>query len=338
MSIPFTRWPEEFARRYREKGYWQDLPLTDILTRHAASDSIAVIDGERQLSYRELNQAADNLACSLRRQGIKLGETALVQLGNVAELYITFFALLKLGVAPVLALFSHQRSELNAYASQIEPALLIADRQHALFSGDDFLNTFVAEHSSIRVVQLLNDSGEHNLQDAINHPAEDFTATPSPADEVAYFQLSGGTTGTPKLIPRTHNDYYYSVRRSVEICQFTQQTRYLCAIPAAHNYAMSSPGSLGVFLAGGTVVLAADPSATLCFPLIEKHQVNVTALVPPAVSLWLQALAEGESRAQLASLKLLQVGGARLSATLAARIPAEIAVSCSRCLAWRKGW
>ena len=204
MSIPFTRWPEEFARRYREKGYWQDLPLTDILTRHAASDSIAVIDGEWQLSYRELNQAADNLACSLRRQGIKPGETALVQLGNVAELYITFFALLKLGVAPVLALFSHQRSELNAYASQIEPALLIADRQHALFSGDDFLNTFVAEHSSIRVVQLLNDSGEHNLQDAINHPAEDFTATPSPADEVANFQLSGGTTGTPKLIPRTH--------------------------------------------------------------------------------------------------------------------------------------
>ena len=46
--------------------------------------------------------------------------------------------------------------------------------------------------------------------------------------------------------------------------------------------------------------------------------------MPPAVSLWLQALTEGESRAQLASLKLLQVGGARLSATLAARIPAEI--------------
>lgn len=72
MSIPFTRWPEEFARRYREKGYWQDLPLTDILTRHAASDSIAVIDGERQLSYRELNQAADNLACSLRVRALNL--------------------------------------------------------------------------------------------------------------------------------------------------------------------------------------------------------------------------------------------------------------------------
>lgn len=324
MSIPFTRWPEEFARRYREKGYWQDLPLTDILTRHADSDHTAVIDGERHLSYRQLNHATDNLACSLRRQGIKPGETALVQLGNVAELYITFFALLKLGVAPVLALFSHQRNELNAYAAQIKPVLLIADRQHALFSGDDFLNTFVAEHNSVRVVQLLNDDGEHNLQAAISQPATAFTATPSPADEVAYFQLSGGTTGTPKLIPRTHNDYYYSVRRSNEICHFTTETRYLCAIPAAHNYAMSSPGALGVFLAGGTVVLAADPSATLCFPLIEQHQVNVTALVPPAVSLWLQAIQEWGSNAQLASLKLLQVGGARLSASLAARIPAEI--------------
>lgn len=61
MRIPFTRWPDEFARRYREKGYWQDVPLTDILTRHADSDKAAVIEGERAFSYRQLNQAADNL-------------------------------------------------------------------------------------------------------------------------------------------------------------------------------------------------------------------------------------------------------------------------------------
>lgn len=66
------------------------MPLTDILTRHAGSDKTAVIEGERAFSYRQLNRAADNLACSLRRQGIKPGETALVQLGNVPELYITF--------------------------------------------------------------------------------------------------------------------------------------------------------------------------------------------------------------------------------------------------------
>ena len=72
------------------------------------------------------------------------------------------------------------------------------------------------------------------------------------------------------------------------------------------------------------MVLAHDPSATLCFPLIEEHRITVTSLVPPAVSLWLQAITEGAGNAQLASLQLLQVGGARLSATLAARIPAEM--------------
>lgn len=320
MTLPFTRWPDDFARRYREKGYWQDLPLTDILTRHADSDALAIIDGERRLTYRQFQQSVNNLAAALQAQGIQRGETALVQLGNVAEFYITFFALLQVGVAPVNALFSHQRSELNAYATQIEPTLLIADRAHGLFAGDDFLNIFRDQHPSVRVA-LLRGEG---LEAAIARPAENFIASPTPADEVAFFQLSGGSTGTPKLIPRTHNDYYYSIRRSNEICGITANTRYLNALPAAHNFAMSSPGSLGIFMAGGCVVLAHDPSATLCFPLIEEHRITVTSLVPPAVSLWLQAITEGAGSAQLASLQLLQVGGARLSATLAARIPAEM--------------
>ena len=205
--IAFNRWPESFAARYREKGYWQDLPLTELITRHAASDAVAIIDGDVQYSYRQFNRLVDNLASSLQGMGLKRGETALVQLGNVAEFYITFFALLRIGVAPVNALFSHQRSELNAYATQIEPALLVADRQHALFADDSFLNGFIEQHPSVRVALLRGDSGEYDLAAAIAQPAEGFIANPTPADEVAFFQLSGGSTGTPKLIPRTHNDY-----------------------------------------------------------------------------------------------------------------------------------
>jgi 2,3-dihydroxybenzoate-AMP ligase len=103
-----------------------------------------------------------------------------VQLGNVAEFYITFFALLQIGVAPVNALFSHQRSELNAYAAQIKPAVLIADREHALFAGDDFLNAFVDEHRSVRVVLLRGDKGEHALDAAIARPADNFIPTRRP--------------------------------------------------------------------------------------------------------------------------------------------------------------
>ncbi|ALD44426.1 enterobactin synthase subunit E [Serratia marcescens] len=325
MSIAFTPWPAEFASRYRERGYWIDKPLTEILDRQANNDAPAIIDAQGSLTYRELQQRADRLAAALLRRGVKSGDTALVQLGNVAEFYIVFFALLKIGVAPVNALFSHQRSELNAYAEQIKPALLIADRQHALFTDDQFLNAFRDAHPSLRVVALRSQpEGELALAAWLDEASDGFVAQPSAADRVAFFQLSGGSTGTPKLIPRTHNDYYYSIRRSVEICRFDAQTRYLCALPVAHNYPMSSPGVLGVFYGAGRVVFAADPDAGQCFRLIEQHQINVTALVPPAVTLWLQAIEEWGGNAQLASLKLLQVGGAKLGETLAARIQNEI--------------
>ncbi|EMI4411853.1 MULTISPECIES: (2,3-dihydroxybenzoyl)adenylate synthase [Serratia] len=325
MSIAFTPWPAEFASRYRERGYWTDKPLTEILDRQANNDAPAIIDTQGSLTYRELQQRADRLAAALLRRGVKSGDTALVQLGNVAEFYIVFFALLKIGVAPVNALFSHQRSELNAYAEQIKPALLIADRQHGLYADDQFLNTFRDAHPSLRVVALRSQpEGELALAAWLDEASDGFVAQPSAADQVAFFQLSGGSTGTPKLIPRTHNDYYYSIRRSVEICRFDAQTRYLCALPVAHNYPMSSPGVLGVFYGAGLVVFAADPDAAQCFRLIEQHQINVTALVPPAVTLWLQAIEEWGGNAQLASLKLLQVGGAKLGETLAARIQNEI--------------
>jgi 2,3-dihydroxybenzoate-AMP ligase len=325
MSIAFTPWPEALARRYRERGYWTDRPLTDIITRQAKNDAIALNDPQRSLSYRQLNQLSDRLAAALLRRGIHSGDTALVQLGNVVEFYVTFFALLKIGVVPVNALFSHQRNELNAYAAQIKPALLIADRQHGLFGNDEYLTTFRAEHPSLRLVALRSEEqGEQSLASWLEEDCGDFVAAPTAADQVAFFQLSGGSTGTPKLIPRTHNDYYYSIRRSVEICHFDDETRYLCALPVAHNYPMSSPGVLGVFYGGGLVVFASDPDAGQCFRLIDQHQINVTALVPPAVTLWLQAIEEWGGCQQLASLKLLQVGGAKLGETLAARIPAEI--------------
>ena len=108
---------------------------------------------------------------------------------------------------------------------------------------------------------------------------------------IAFLQLSGGTTGLPKLIPRTHDDYLYSVRASAEICGLTPDTVYLAALPAAHNFTMSSPGLLGVVHAGGTSVLAPSPDADTCFGLIEREGVTMTAVVPPLAAAWVQAAA-----------------------------------------------
>lgn len=323
MKLEHTPWPEDFAARYRERGYWLDQPLTRMLDqqRRERPDAIALICGQRQFSYADVDRLATNLATNLHCHGLRAGATALVQLPNVAEFYLVFFALLKIGVAPVNALFSHRALELTAYVQQLQPDLLIASRQHELFVDDTFAASLRHISPALSLTLLLGDSAADKSLDlwlATRSKTGD-EMCPSAADEVAFFQLSGGSTGTPKLIPRTHNDYDYSVRASAAICGLTSQSRFLCALPAAHNFPLSSPGALGVFHAGGCVVMAPHPEPLACFELIERHAVDMVALVPPVVALWLQAAPT--HRAALKSLRLLQVGGASFAESMARSVP-----------------
>lgn len=318
--VPFTRWPEAFAERYRRAGYWRGEPLSQMLIEQASTqpDTVAVVGGRSSLSYADLDRASTNLAQRLANRGLGQGDRALVQLGNQAELYVVFFALMKAGIAPVNALFSHNRLELVAYAAQVRPRLLIASRAHSLFTEDAFVEELTELIPELDTVLLHDDHHpELRLQSWFEQATALRSFSPTPAGEVAFFQLSGGSTGTPKLIPRTHDDYLYSVRRSVEICQFDRDTRYLCALPAAHNFPLSSPGALGVFLSGGSVVLSPDPGPASCFPLIAQQQVNVTALVPSALAMWLEAASSHPE--DLVSLQLMQVGGAKLPEAQARR-------------------
>lgn len=324
MTIDFQHWPAELVRRYRANGYWIDRSLTDIL-RHQVEkrpSAPAVICGERSFSYEQLDRLSSNLAVRLAAQGFGSGDTALVQLPNVAEFYMVFFALLKIGMAPVNALYSHRRHEMTAYARQIRPKLLIASRAHELFKTDDFIKSLRAiQDVPLAVLLLEEEAPGSSLSHWLQHEPEEERPDFGQMDpgEVAFFQLSGGSTGTPKLIPRTHNDYDYSVRASAEICSLSPETRYLCALPAAHNFPLSSPGALGVFHAGGCVVLAPNPEPLTCFAIIRKHRVTMAGLVPSAVNLWLQAAPD--HRSALGSLELLQVGGAHFPESHARLVP-----------------
>lgn len=341
--IAFTPWPPELAARYRAAGCWPGLPLSEIVERQAREqpDGIAVVCGERAMTYGALDAQATRLAHALHARGLRPGDAALVQLPNVAEFYVVFFALLKLGVAPVNALFSHQRFELLAYAAQVQPRLVIGCGRHPAFAAG-VVAELRAAAPGIDTVLLLDGAGRADGDDLAALLAADAEVdikaaplTPTPAGEVAFFQLSGGSTGTPKLIPRTHDDYYYSVRVSADICGLDRATRFLCALPAGHNFLLSSPGALGVFHAGGTVVLAPSPEPLACFALIERHAVTMAALVPSAVALWLQAAPA--HREKLASLRLLQVGGASFAESQARRVPAELGCALQQVFGMAEG-
>jgi 2,3-dihydroxybenzoate-AMP ligase len=134
--------------------------------------------------------------------------------------------------------------------------------------------------------------------------------------DVAVFLLSGGTTGLPKLIARTHDDYAYNARASAEVAGIGAGAVYLVSLPAGHNFPLACPGILGTLLAGGRVVTLASPEPARAFAAIAAHGVTHTAVVPAVAGRWLEHAAE-HGAGDLAGLRVLQVGGARLADELA---------------------
>ena len=311
-------WPEAFAARYRERGYWTGTTLGALLRERAAQvpDRTALVEGDRRFSYAELDERADRLAAGLRELGVRAGDAVVVHLPNVAEFVHLSFALFRLGAHPVYALPAHRRSEIRYLCEHSGAVAYVVAASHAGFDYRELAEQVSADVPGLRHVLVAGEPGRFTpLSDVDADPVE--LPEPDPAS-VALFLLSGGTTGLPKLIPRTHDDYGYNLRASAEVSGLDASTVYLAALPVAHNFPLACPGLLGTFHAGGTVVLAPSPSPPDVFPLIERERVTVTALVPALALLWLEASRWAER--DLSSLRLLQVGGAKLKEEAALRV------------------
>jgi 2,3-dihydroxybenzoate-AMP ligase len=314
-----TPWPAEEAERHRRAGHWRGEPLGDLLRRSAAAHGprTALAGG---VTYAELDERADRLARGLLGLGIARGERVVVHLPNVPEFVVATFALLRIGALPVYALPAHREQEI-AYLCEFAEAVayLIPDRYLGYDHRELARTVLKRPGTSLRHVLVAGDAQEFTALADVEAGRDDGRPLPAvPADEVALFLLSGGTTGRPKLIPRTHDDYAYNLRASAEVCGFDAATVYLAALPAAHNFAFACPGVLGTLAVGGTVVLAPDPSPAESLPLIAAERVTATALVPSLVRLWLEAMTWLPE--DLSSLRLLQVGGAKLDPDTAARV------------------
>jgi 2,3-dihydroxybenzoate-AMP ligase len=124
------------------------------------------------------------------------------------------------------------------------------------------------------------------------------------------FQLSGGTTGIPKLIPRTHNDYAYNSKTAAPVCGVTADSVLLLALPIAHNLPLACPGIQGYFFQGGKVVLSPTTRPEEMLKLIEKHRVTHLKVVP---ALLIRLINDPSiTRYDLSSLKIIQSGGQRM--------------------------
>jgi 2,3-dihydroxybenzoate-AMP ligase len=313
--VPF---PPEFAQRYRERGYWQDRSLAqefDVVFKRYA-DRVALIDRDRCITYAELDRLTTNLALNLLGAGLQPLDRVVVQLPNVAEFVILYFALQKIGCIPIAALVTHRFAEISQFAKLSGATACVTPDRAGDFDYAGMVARIRRETPALKYGILLGSSlqGFLSLQELISVPAKlsesrlaEIRIDPT---DPAIFQLSGGTTGIPKLIPRTHNDYAYNSKVASSVCGVSEDSTVLIVLPVAHNLPLACPGIQGFFLHGGKVLLSTSIKPEDICALIERQRVTHLKVVP---ALLIRLLNDPAVRQHdLSSLSCIQSGGQRL--------------------------
>lgn len=313
--VGFVPFPADRAASYRAAGYWSgralDTILTDAARRWPGRSAVIDAPADAGLSYAELHERANRAAAGLHGLGIAPGDRVLLQLPNGCQFAVALFALLRAGAIPVMCLPGHRAAELGHFAAVSGATGLLIAGAASRFDYPAMARDLVAAHPTLEHVIVDGDPGPfHSWAHVCGHARlTSPVAAPDPGSP-ALLLVSGGTTGTPKLIPRTHDDYVFNATATAELCRLTADDVYLVLLSAGHNFPLACPGLLGAMTVGATTVFGTDPSPEAAFATIARHGVTVTALVPALAKLWAQAC--DWEPVPPKSLRLLQVGGARL--------------------------
>ena len=313
-----VRFPPEFAARYRAKGYWTYRSLADsfaeVFSQYAGR--VAVIDRDQSVTYAQLNERSERLALNLLDEGLRPLDRVVMQLPNVVEFVYLYFALQKVGAIPIMALPTHRTREVSQFVELSGAVACAALERVKDFDYGEMIGRIRDTSKTLRLGIILGEAPEGflSLTDLIRRqprrsPEELKNITIDPEDP-ALFQLSGGTTGVPKLIPRSHNDYVYNSKAATAVTAVGPDKILLDVLPLAHNLPLACPGLQGFLLHGGKVVLANTTRGEEIFPLVERHRVTHIHVVPALLIRWVNDPLI--KKFDLSSLQVIQSGGQRL--------------------------
>lgn len=306
-----TPFPPEFAARYRARGYWEDVPLGRFYSEAFRShgDRVALISGDERVTYSQLHQRADRLALHLLEQGVAPLDRWVVQLPNIPEFVYLYFALERLGTIPIMALAGHRWNEINAFFELSGATGYAVAEKIGEFDSAELVAQVRGAHRDVRIVV-----GADAIRRLVDEPPRlsltRLEGIEIDSDEPCILQLSGGTTGVPKLIPRTNNDYVYNTKAAVAVNDIHADDCLLVALPIAHNFPLACPGISGFFWKGARVVLTESPRADDVLPLIERERITHLELVPALLIRYINA--PSVANHDLSSVRVINTGGQKL--------------------------
>ncbi len=304
--------PAEFAERYIREGIWRHETIPQAIANVALErpKSVAVGDSTRSLTYSEVLAEAESLAALLARSGIGRNDRVVIQLPNCVEFATMTIACLEIGALPVMALPAFRKAELEYLVSFPDAKAIAIAPEYRGFDHAALARELRARLPVLKsILSTAPAAGCIAMHEGGDSLRSNRSLVGDPFD-VALFLLSGGTTGMPKLIPRTHADYLYNARESAAVTGLTSDSRILIALPAAHNFPLACPGFLGALLVGARTVFSQSTKAADLADIIEREGITHLPCVP-TLALSLLDLPQ-TSLAKLTSLRVITVGGQRL--------------------------
>jgi 2,3-dihydroxybenzoate-AMP ligase len=275
-----VRYPDDLARRYRRSGLWGTRTIADelraVAAAHPQREAVVALDG--RLTYRELDERTDVLAAGLTGLGLLPGDPVLFQVTNRLGAILAWYGVLKAGLVPVCTLAAHRSHEIGEISRRVGAVAHLVEAGTPGFDLVGFAAEQRRDHPTLRHTLVLGPSSNtagDTSGDTGGVAVESLGAGVDPQaarrivadiqrgidpDDVAVFQLSGGTTGVPKLIPRLHAEYWYNATAYARSWGWSPDTRVAHLIPIIHNAgivcAVHGPHSAGACLVLGPPDLA----------------------------------------------------------------------------------
>ncbi|MEE9192526.1 MAG: AMP-binding protein, partial [Candidatus Aerophobetes bacterium] len=314
----FTPYKKEDAKKYGKFRWWLGITFCDMLDK--ASDLYpnkeALLDDRSQLSYAQLREKVDRLAIGLMKLGIKKQDRVLLQLPNWSEFVYSYFALQKIGAIVVLLLSRHAQLEIDYLCHSTGATTWIVPEKYRKIGYLPIIDGVLKTNPGLKHVILVrgNESSRFTSLERLIRDAdlsedkirELINRRPDPR-EVAHMGPTGGTTGLPKVAPRTHNDLICNVEYKARSWELNNNDICLAMSPVGHDMTFTVAICGTIFTFGKLVLLDSTLPEDFC-KVVQRERVTCAVMVPALARRI--ANFEGLKDYDMSSLLKLHVGGA----------------------------
>jgi non-ribosomal peptide synthetase component E (peptide arylation enzyme) len=314
----FVPYKKKDAEKYDKFRWWSGLTFGDILDRAADihPEKEAFVDGKTRLTYGEAREKTNRLAIGLMGLGIRPLDRVLVQVPNWNEFVLAYFAVQKIGAVTVLLIDRYRQFEINRLISLTGATSWIVASKYRHTDYVPIIHDVLKEHPEVKHVITVRGEGDQkpfsSMERLIGETplTEDNLARlaerrPDPM-QVAHMGPTGGTTGAPKIVPRTHSSLITGTEYCSKSWEQSIEDINLLAGPIGHDLTFTKGFMGSVVTMGKVVFLDSTDNRDIC-ETIQREKVTSIIWVPTLAQKMLQY--EDIDAYDLSSLKKMHSAG-----------------------------